>query len=409
MLPCNIKTGVSWIDGEKKPEPTLRGKTAKELGVGNLLFRFQDSLTREEHQFPPDYHSQFTPFARLKGGLSGGFVIVALITMIVVYALFMSGHLTTLPQDIAGLFTSANVIPLVGAGAGCAFFIGGVVFVIYRALYIRKHELLGGKTLGRFNTSQLERVCLDYELSDGTTAHFMAYLDRSTLTGKGKERAYIYGVKGVDDHYGISTQVAMGTVPYLIGVCVYNLIRVAVIPFYIATCFLIEKCNGPIFENEEFGLTQIPQEMAHSLERAIKAPFYATALFFAALYSFACPVNGRRLGAAIEFDWNEGTYRSEGRWLTIGSQKLHKGLEGGGSPEGIQKNQATTLPGCWHPIAVAEFENGKVVRVVSITRALLEMRNGGNPIHGIDPSQGYEYTMCFESEEEEEMEAFSDE
>ncbi len=82
----------------------------------------------------------------------------------------------------------------------------------------------------------------------------------------------------------------------------------------------------------QFTVTDIFKQMGLSLLRAIQAPFYGIAMFFAALYAIIDPMNGIKLGSAIESDWNDRLpMRNSGVWMVAGAAFEDWEWEGGGS------------------------------------------------------------------------------
>ena len=91
---------------------------------------------------------------------------------------------------------------------------------------------------------------------------------------------------------------------YTSGVMLYNAGRFLAMPIYI------------LANLAKFSILDIPKEMARSLGRILQAPFYGLALFFASLYAVLDPLNGIKLGAAIEYEWNAHVpMRNEGVWM----------------------------------------------------------------------------------------------
>lgn len=198
-----------------------------------------------------------------------------------------------------------------------------------------------------------------------------AYVDISTLDANGSGKAFFYSYKSKMQHYLVSSIITACTTMHAASSVVYNTIRTIVIPFYIMSCLTIEAGRErPLFEGQRFfKWSDIPKEMAKSVLRAVKAPFYATAEIFAALYSLVDPLNGRKLGAAIELDWNEGVPRPEGWWSIHGPQKDWK-LEGGGGPEKLGRN-GFYFAGCWTPMGIVHYKEGEIKKATTA---------GGNPV-----------------------------
>jgi len=188
------------------------------------------------------------------------------------------------------------------------------------------------------------------------------YVDMSTVDESGK--ALMYSIKSCFNHYYVGARVILATPIYTIACVIYNLLRTVVVPFYILVQLLREKYTGKRIYTEEneraFELADIPKEMGKSIWRAVKAPFFGLAYLFAAFYSFANPMGGRKLGAAIERDWDEGVTVAEGYWSIVGPMKFWK-FEGGGGPNKLGRN-GFYITGCWQPSGYVIFDkNMKVI------------------------------------------------
>ncbi|NGX62322.1 MAG: hypothetical protein K940chlam9_01819 [Chlamydiae bacterium] len=306
----------------------------------------------------PTYKQTFTAKKRLIGVVA----ITIILAIPVVYGLFVSGNLTTLPHKIAHAFThinTANPTFWVGVGVPTLLF-GGSVAVMVSATQ-RKDRELGVKMNKIFSPSKnLEVGLLEWNKADQSIGSDMCYIDKSTLDGNGNGKAYLYNIKGCGEHYNVSFVVTFLGTPLLnlIGSVVYNAIRFCVIPFYITYRLIKQGCpNQKISENSRYKWYDIPKEMGLSLWGVIRAPFYATAYFFAGLYSFISPMGGRILGSKIERDWNGGKpMYDKGFWACTPLKEWK--LEGGGDRESLHKHPYY-LAGCWQPVAIANFVDGK--------------------------------------------------
>ncbi|MCH9625911.1 MAG: hypothetical protein S4CHLAM123_10960 [Chlamydiales bacterium] len=293
--------------------------------------------------------------------------VVALITGIVVMTIFslQVPLLSTMIQSISWVHMGIGIasFALLAIGAG---------FVIHRVCHLEDKLI---KAPGSFHGDSGWRSAL-LERSDH---RYRALIDTSTLE-RGDGEAFVYAYKSIDEHYNVSFVVTIVTPIHLLGSLAYSVARLAVVPLYIVGCLCIEKVKGSALFSEDraFTLWDIPDQMKKTGLRILKAPFYATALIFASLYSFIDPLNGRKLGAGIERDWNEGLSRAEGFGAATGAQPLFK-PEGWGSPSDLGQN-VVYLAACWQPIAMASYKKGLIERVVSLTRA-------------VNPSKGREYTL----------------
>ena len=255
------------------------------------------------------------------------------------FGLYASGHLWTLPQDFMNWIHQINPIDAAIGGGITTILIGGMSWVIHRArtkmdrlLQVERGDI---EAIDR----HLEIVYERYKTKKPDKTYYEAhYLDTSTIKGEGQEKAYLYRIKEPDEHYYVSTIVTfLGTPVYFVGTIVYNVLRTALIPFYILFQYGREKIFGtPIgkamaagkgskrlyVHQRSFELLDIPKEMIKSIARALQAPFYALAFMAAGLYSLVNPMAGRKLGAAIERDWNDEVSLAEGYWSVGGSMEL---------------------------------------------------------------------------------------
>jgi hypothetical protein len=345
---------------------------------------------------------------RITGCTASLIIASGIITGVACLILLLSNQLPTFPQNFLALFHKVNYIGLgVGLGIPVAL-IGGALFVIYRAI-TKKESLLAereiavtydlngveqitiisrmadipkegklkrlevGEILSESNRGafcfidqHLETILLRNPVNGKTEGFTHFYIDLSTLKN-GTGKALVYNIKHPFDHYMISTIVPFfGTPIYLIGACVYNIVRAAVIPFYILVqCMREWYSNKAIYPKERFFKpSDIPKEFLKSIRRAVKAPFYALAYIMAGIYSLVNPMGGRKLASAIERDWNEGVSLAEGYWSVQGGSKYWQ-FEGGGGPKGLGRN-AFYLAGCWQPVAVAEYEDGNILNAYRI-------------------------------------------
>lgn len=196
------------------------------------------------------------------------------------------------------------------------------------------------------------------------TERLPAYVDRSTLVN-GKGKAYLYRIKDLRDHYQISTAVSIfGSPFYMLGAVVRNLFRTLIVPVYALIQYLREQCTGEQLYSDQrpFDGLDWLKEVGYSLLRVVQAPFYALAYAFAGFYSFVQPMEGRKLGAYIEEDWNDGVSFAESLWtLPINKQKqnLYQGVEGGWGPNDLGFKGYYSLAGCWQPIGIIEYSKAQ--------------------------------------------------
>ncbi len=288
-------------------------------------------------KIPSDYHGR--PVIR-------AVVVAILIAGIAVGIMANANVLLNFPEHFMNFIHNINWT-YVGIGVGgFVVLTAGAAFVIHRAVH--KQDRVLETDIGKFSGDE-QWVSAAYTVRDGGTVH-IGYIDTSTLLN-GSGKAFMYRYKDEPNHYQVCLAVTAFTPLHMVGSIVYNVIRTVVIPFFI----LGNMCGN---NAHSYGLRDIPREMGNSIERIVKAPFYAVAVIYAALYGLIDPLNGRKLGALLEREWNEGLTLAEGWWSVGCGQTLWK-FEGGSCSEGWDPNNlgknGFLIAGCWQPIAVVHF------------------------------------------------------
>ncbi len=202
------------------------------------------------------------------------------------------------------------VVPTLTVGAGV------ILFRVTRQIDpILKHPV-------RVTKENLQAIRFDDE----------TFPNSAYLTGQKGQKAYVYSVKSLGEHYQTSTTLVLATPPYLVGTVAYNVIRIAPSFLY----YGYRACRG------KSRAIDCIKEPIKSVWRIVKAPFYATAFLFATIYSLVKPMEGRILTSLVERDWNEGVPLARGYWCTVGKRNPDWNLESGGF----------YLAGCHQPIGV---------------------------------------------------------
>jgi len=295
-------------------------------------------------------------------------VVAALIVGICVAVVALNGQLTTFPQNFTAWIQNLNW-GYVGIGfAGFVVLSVGAGFVIKRVKSLQNE--ITGSELGKVSGSDHWQEAY-YIRENDDRFYYSGYIDTSTLDAEGNGTAFFYGNKNIAEHYYISSFIAATAPAHAATAIVYNIVRLVWIPFYILGSMAREAWNGEAIypDQRPFEITDIPKQWWFSVKQIVKAPFYATAQLYAALYSYIDPLNGRKLGAAIERDWNNGIERSDGFWSVRGPQSSDWRLEGGGGPEKLGQN-GFYAAGCWTPMGVVRFEEGQIVGGESMSKAL---------------------------------------
>ncbi|MFN0065708.1 MAG: hypothetical protein ACKVOH_05680 [Chlamydiales bacterium] len=242
-------------------------------------------------------------------------------------------------------------------------------------LIIVKAATRGGKYFGNRYAKPI--FITDGTITDGTVKIRLmqeGYIDTSTLNSQGTGKAFIYANKGTGAHNFISVCMLVTTPIHAAGAVVYNAVRAVAMPLFILLVWIRERLSacrmgedsGYKFHKEgrKFRLADIPKQFALSVWGAVRAPFYGIALMMVTLYSFIDPVGGRKLGARIEWEWNNRVGRYKSDWLTLGFQKGFK-WEGGGGPDSLG-DHAFYIAGCWQPFYKVEVVRGTIRTVTKL-------------------------------------------
>ncbi|MFZ0565418.1 MAG: hypothetical protein WAM28_04460 [Chlamydiales bacterium] len=300
---------------------------------------------------------------------------VAALALLVVTAtlgiLALSGHLATFPHGILKLVHGYEPYVLLGGGISLMLE-GGALIVFQRVL--KKRDLFSNTPLIEMSGSDHWKRGMMLHLNSrkeivvSRLSHMPNYffsIDTSSLRN-GNSRANGYAPYA-PLHEVVGGVLAMAAPFYMVAAMAYNVGRTVAIPFYILGCMCTEQA-------QQYKLSDIPKEMALSIARAVKAPFYATAFCFAAIRTIVNPQEGSKLLGAIERDWNEDVSLSDGMWLC----DLKSSWFSRWNREDLGKN-GLYLAKCKQPTCVIEcdrFEEGAEVIVHSRS-------------HALDPSRGY--------------------
>lgn len=233
-----------------------------------------------------------------------------------------------------------------------------------------------------WGTKQYKKV----KFTDNDGYDRSGYLDFSALDTEGNGMLALYPVQGCGQNEVISIEMIPGAALQCVGSMVYHVLRIPAIVFYTFFQFAREKITDKeIYKDNPFKAKDILLQPLYSLAAIVKAPFFATALIMSKIYScFIDPLNGRKLAAHIEMEWNYN-YTNEsivpmnrGVWLF--KQVTHMKFEGGGNPANLG-DRGHYFAGCRQPIAYVQCQDSKVIE--------LQNRAGGTLLSG----EGIKYLM----------------
>ncbi len=302
--------------------------------------------------------------------------VIIVILAVSAYFLTVSGQLTTLPQNFVHWLHNVSWMK-VTIGVGIVGFLAtGAFIVIHRVR--KKIDPITERPIGNLKgDAHWERAHLAKLYCNGKIGIGNFNIDKSTLKD-GTGRAYGFYPKSCCEHYAISTfMTALTPTVHMVGAIAYNIIEMILFPFYVLGSMAFEKCykGSPIYDKEGyFKFKHIPQQWWDSIKQIVKASVYATAMFFAALYSFVEPAGGRKLGACIARDWHNDVTRAEAFWSVQGPQALWEWTFGPKS----SRRKICYIAGCWQPVIVIEYKNHEAQKAYSLSHAtnLLNEKEG---------------------------------
>lgn len=278
-------------------------------------------------------------------------VTVLVVAALAVMVLAQTGALCHFTQSMQSLFQSTVVVwKPIALSVAAVVVITGTAIVIHRA----RKNLASGKIFGRSHW----KTCYVSTSSEGQRIR-KAHLDMSFVkNGNGRARLYTKEI-GQATQTGLLAALSMPL--YTITVMLYHLGRLIAAPVYIL-------CNL-----HKFSLLDIPKEMLRSLWCILKAPFYGLALFCAALYATLDPLNGIKLGSAIEYEWNDHVpMRDEGIWMMGGKIFKNWKWENGKGSQAMGRN-GFYFAGSWLPEAEVVFQDSAIIRVEGVEGASYDL------------------------------------
>lgn len=254
--------------------------------------------------------------------------VITAIVLVVVGSIALAGKLPSL-----SLPTHASWQLLTGTITPFVLIVGGVIVIRHARKSPVSQGAISGTDHWRLACHEDDPDLYHYDFSsrkDSTIRYYCKTQLQASLTGFG---------------------LALLTPIYTCVVVVYNLFRFVLIPFYILVRMVQERNKKPLYPHErKFTLMDIPRQMAISLGRMLQAPFYGTALFYAALKAVIDPLNGIKEGAGVEFEWNNRVPRdNQGIWMMACKVLPGWRWEGGGGPERLGNN-GFYVAGSWQSI-----------------------------------------------------------
>lgn len=221
---------------------------------------------------------------------------------------------------------------------------GAVATIFYRAIHgketaSQKLTAIHGASpyRGKFWDNR-DWVCIKIK---GKGAVESNILDLSSLEKEGNGYCFAYQEKGRGEAEVIALESGvLGGPLYPIAITIYQVVGWAIASY--------KNKTNPLIE------------LGKSLWRIVRSPFYALAYFIAQIAVFIDPLNGRKLVANIERDWNEGVLVDNGCALAL---CWHPFKEDKGMSLGKKEHSAFYIQGCFQPTAILKFENFECKKV----------------------------------------------
>ncbi|WP_194844442.1 hypothetical protein [Candidatus Clavichlamydia salmonicola] len=200
-----------------------------------------------------------------------------------------------------------------------------------------------------------------------TDNHYMADLSALDELQTGIAPVYQCFPKKTDAvHRGSICGIAIIIMPFVaIASMIYYLARAVIAPFYVlARLFQQLICKNSIKKHRKFELADVYKQFILSIQRVVKAPFYASAVMLAFFFSCIFPMEGRVLVSAVERDWNNDVSRGAGMWGGFMASRQFRWEGGGEDPDRLGRNGYYLL-GCFQPFGLIYFENGEQISACS--------------------------------------------
>ncbi len=222
-----------------------------------------------------------------------------------------------------------------------------LTIIFHKALYGRdsahkKLEELHGQAPGR-GKFWGDQQWIPIRLTGSSGVPQEHILDISTLRDGKNGACFAYEGKPCGLSELIAFESALfGAVPYTVAVAAYNALRTLASPAV--------ACKNK---------SSTVQESGKGLWRLIQSPFYGLAYLIAQLSVFVDPLNGRKIVAAVERDWNQGALVENSCWIASGchNYRVTAGI-GMGMDFCREGHSGFYIAGCFQPTALLTFKDG---------------------------------------------------
>lgn len=318
------------------------------------------------------YNSSDINRVRNRAEITTKFVIVCIVTLFMSLGAFLGFILLgVLPLGITTVLVSSLVLVLVflilSLGAGLIFYFlhkKNDIFLENPNSPFIERVVIKTTLLGQFFNTRKYKVyscILDISTLDKNGDGIcLAYYEVHHRGDSKKKKLRLPSVCNNMEHR-VTSIFAILVLPF-VTLCsiIYNSVRLICVPVYVLGCLLRQGVHKGAKRQEEpkFELFDVVCETISSLKRIIKAPFYATAMFFALVYSLIYVRSGRILAGIVERNWNENVYISSGFQQAFAHKYWE--WEGGCRPKRLGKN-GYYIMGCVQPRYVFSVKNWKII------------------------------------------------
>jgi len=331
-------------------------------------------------------------------------VLRALVTLvaigaIVTYGLWVSGHLTSLPDHLWQFMTSWQAAVTGATLLGVLISTGIVMRHVTKGQghFFQHHSL----------TPTVIAVCKKTEIQGQKTLDesmiMEGYIDTSCSISQDKDvsqKVYrVFGAKGFGDNACIGA-VVLPLIPLEgVGSLIYRTLRAVTEPLELIADACYSHKKIPSIKHLPYALVI---SLANRIWDIVRVPFYTLAMMLGELYVFIDPIHGRKLVHLIEASWGSSgvtvKYGIRSNWVKTQPQQLHESIwsaECVGSTcscevcfpcignfwsDVYQKFKAYgphfALPGCYYPVAYVEVNEENTIQAAWQYNYFKFKRNG---------------------------------